>query len=268
MCTGFSPKTPSDKGSGGCGCGGHGHRPAPPDPRIIMALKFGEPVAHECRCGGGGGRCPRHYLAMAGLALGAFLVLHLTVNLLGLWPATFQAVVSRSHALGIWLPVLEVTLVFLPLAVHVGLGVRTLARERLKFGVQKHQHGSDLRQWLQRLSAVVMLGFLTFHLVTMHRWFGGRFDPHHAFSSASDAIWHFWGGLPAGHPGNLLFARLYVLGLVAVAYHLANGIATGSAVLGFTTTTAAQQRLWRLCRVAGPLLLFVGLIAWHALAAK
>jgi hypothetical protein len=36
--------------------------------------------------------------------------------------------------------------------------------------------------------------------------------------------------------------------------------------LGFTTTPAAQQRLWRICLVAAPALLLAGLAVWHAFA--
>ena len=251
-----------------CGGGGHGdgRGKAKPNPRAILALKLGEPEAHPCSCSGG--RCPRHYLAAAGLILAGFLALHLAVNLLAFWPATFQAAVTRAHSLGITLPVLEIGLVFLPLAAHVALGVRTLARERLTFGVQKHHHGSDLRQWLQRVTAVILLVFLTCHLVTLHRWFGGRFDPGHAFSSISDAIWHFWRGRPAGDPANVLFATFYLLGLTAVAYHVANGVATGAAVLGLAKPVRAQRRLGRVCLVAGPVLLLAGVAAWYALGMK
>jgi succinate dehydrogenase/fumarate reductase cytochrome b subunit len=231
-------------------------------------MKFGEAAeVQQCRCGGGG-RCPRQYLALAGFALAGFWVLHLAVNLLGLWPAAFQAVVSRGHALGLALPVLEAGLIFIPLAVHVGLGLRTLAREKLTYGVPKHHQGSALRQWLQRVSAVVLLGFLGFHLLTMQRGLGGRFDAHHAFSSASGAIWQFWRELPAGHPGNVLVAQLYLIGLVAAAYHVGNGIATGAGVLGLTRTPAAERRLWVICRVAAPVLLLAGVVAWGAFAVR
>lgn len=282
-----APQSNCNKSS--CGCGGHGrkapvvpptfssqpanaasHRPArpasPPDPHAILTLKFGAEADHQCGCGGG--TCPRHYLALTGLLLGGFLVLHLALNALALWPATFQAAVHRNHALGALLPVLEVGLIFLPLSIHVAFGVRTLRRERLRFGVAKHHHGSDLRQWLQRLTAVIMLAFILFHVLTLHRWFGGRFDPAHAFCSASQAIWEFWHGLPAGHPGNLLFAQFYLLGLVAAVYHLTNGIATGAEVLGWVKTPAAQARLWRTCVVTAPALLLAGLAAWYAFVAR
>ena len=266
MCVEAAPKSGCTKSS--CGCGGHGPRAraaAPPDPRAIMALKFGAEAAHTCNCGG---TCPRHYLAATGLLLGAFLVLHLVINALGLWPEQFQAAVNRNHALGAALPVLEVGLIFLPLSIHAALGLRTLRREKLKYGVAKHHHGSDLRQWLQRVTALILLAFILFHVVTLHRWFGGRFDPQHAFSSASQAIWQFWHGLPAGHPGNLLFAQFYLLGIVAAVYHLTNGVATGAEVLGFVSTRVAQERLWRISLIAAPALLLAALAAWYAFAAR
>jgi succinate dehydrogenase / fumarate reductase cytochrome b subunit len=229
-------------------------------------MKFGEEAGHQCGCGGGA--CPRHYLALTGFLLGGFLVLHLAINALGLWPAKFQAAVNRNHALGALLPVLEVGLIFLPLTIHVAFGLRTLRREKLKFGVEKHHHGSDLRQWLQRITAVIMLAFILFHVVTMHRWFGGRFDPANAFTSASHAIWQFWHGLPAGHPGNLLFAQFYLLGIVAAVYHLTNGVATGAEVLGWVKTPVTQERLWLVCVLTTPALLLAGLAAWYGFAVR
>ena len=265
MCVEAAPKTGCKKSS--CGCGGHGHaKGAAPDPRVILGFKFGEKAEHKCNCGGG--TCPRHYLALTGFLLGGFLVLHLAVNALGLWPEKFQAAVNRNHALGALLPVLEVGLILLPLTIHVAFGLRTLRREQLKYGVEKHHHGSDLRQWLQRVTALIMLAFILFHAVVMHRWFGGRFDPQNAFSSASHAIWQFWHGQPAGSFPNLLFAQFYLLGIIAAVYHLTNGVATGAEMLGLVSTPVARDRLWRVCVLAAPALLLAGLAAWWGFALR
>jgi succinate dehydrogenase/fumarate reductase cytochrome b subunit len=250
-----------------CGCGGHGAAKAvAPDPRAILSLEFGEP-ASKCACGGGG-TCPRQYLAYTGYCLAGFLLLHLAVNALAMRPALFQSVVSRNHALGSILPVLEVGLIFVPLAVHLAFGLRTLSREKLKFGVEKHHHGSDLRQWLQRVTALILLGFISFHVLALHRWFGGRFDPDHAYGSAAQAVWQFWRGLPPGNFANLLFAQFYLIGLVAAVYHVTNGLATGAEVLGWVRTPAAQDRFWRAGVCAAPALLLAGLAAWYALALR
>lgn len=234
--------------------------------RAIIAMNLSEEAEPHCKCGAR--TCPRHYLALTGYLLGAFFVLHLAANTLGFWPTKFQAVVNRIHSLGVLLPVLEVGLIFLPLSIHVAFGLRMLCLEKLKFGVEKHHHGSDLRYWLQRVTALILLAFILFHVVTLHRWFGRRFDPHNAFSSASHAIWQFWHGLPAGHPGNLLFAQFYLLGIVAAVYHLTNGVTTGAEVLGFVSTPVAQKRLWRACLIAAPVLLLAGLAAWYAFAVR
>ena len=279
MCVEAAPKSGCGKNS--CGCGGHGRRAALPDARAILDLQFGEEAASECGCSGR--TCPRHYLAWSGFVLGGFLVLHLAINLLGLWPARFQAAVNRIHGLGMALPALEIGLIFIPLTLHVALGLRTLGREKLRFGVEKHHHGSDLRQWLQRVTALILLAFLTFHLATMHRWglhlvfrlthwpglaryaAGGLFEPSRALSSARDALGNFWSAA-SGHPANLLIAQFSLLGIAAAVYHLANGAATGAEVLGLTTTPAAQQRFGRICLVAAPALLLIGLAALYAFA--
>jgi succinate dehydrogenase/fumarate reductase cytochrome b subunit len=283
MCVEAAPKSGCKKTS--CGCGGHSRQAraaTQPDPRAILAFKFGEEPEQKCNCSG---TCPRHYLAITGFILVTFVILHLTVNMLGLWPARFQAAVNRIHGLGAALPVLEIGLIFIPLTIHVALGLQTLHREKLKFGVEKHHHGSDLRQWLQRVTAVILLAFLAFHLTTMHRWglhlvfrlthwptleryaAGGLFEPSRAFASVRDGLGNFWSAA-SGHPANLLIAQFYLLGIAAAVYHLANGVATGAEVLGWVKTPVAQERLWRIGVMAAPALLLAGLAAWYAFAVR
>ena len=96
---------------------------------------------------------------------------------------------------------------------------------------------------------------------------GGLFEPSRAFSSARDGLGNFWSAA-AGHPANLLIAEFYLLGIATVVYHLANGVATGTEVLGLTSTPAAQDRLWHICLVAAPALLLGGLASWYAFVVK
>jgi succinate dehydrogenase/fumarate reductase cytochrome b subunit len=176
-------------GKSNCGCGGHGHaKTAVLNPRTIRTIQFGEAAGHQCGCSSGG-RCPREYLAPTGYVLGGFLVLHLVVNSLALWPVKFQSAVDHIHSLGALLPVSEMGLAAV-LAFHITVGLRLMRRDKLKFINGDHFHGSPMRQWLQRLTAVILLAFILFHVVVLHRWFGGCFDPHDAFNSAEHAIWH------------------------------------------------------------------------------
>ncbi len=264
MCVEASPKSKCG-GKSNCGCGGHG-KSAVLDARVIRTIKFGEEAAHQCSCSGGG-RCPRHYLAPTGYVLGGFLILHLAVNALALWPGRFQAAVNRLHSLGALLPVLEISLAAV-LAFHIAVGLRLMRRDKLKFITGDHFHGSPMRQWLQRVTAVILLAFLVFHMAVLQRWFGGRFDPQNAFSSTSHGIWQFWHGQATGSFPNLLFAQFYLLGIFAAVYHLTNGIATGAEVLGLVSTPLAQDRLWRICVIAAPALLLAGLAAWYAFVVR
>lgn len=269
---------------GDCQCGGscHSGQLQTLAPRDLMAVGFAAPeTVHDCTCHGHA--CPRRYIAVTGFILGAFLILHLGVNVLGLWPVRFQAAVNRIRGLGATLPVLEIGLIFVPLTMHIALGLRTLRREKLRLGVEKHHHGSDLRYWLQRVTAVILLVFLAFHLATMHRWgfhlvyqithwpelghytTGGLFEPQRASASVSDAQWHFWDEHKA-NPANLLVVQLYLLGLASAVYHLANGVATGAEVLGFVATTGQKERLWRVCIGAGIILAAIGMAGWYAFA--
>ena len=270
---------------GGCQCGGHCHseQAGTLSPHELSTVDFAaSKKAHGCACGH---VCPRRYVAVTGFILGAFLVLHLVVNALGWWPSRFDAAMGRIHRLGAALPVLEIGLVFIPLAVHVALGLRTLRREKLGLRVKKHHHGSDLRYWLQRVTAVILLVFIVFHVATMHRWglhqvfrlthwpvleryaAGGLFDPSHPFVSAREGFGNFWSAA-AGNPANLLLAQFHLLAIAAAVYHLANGVATGAEVLNLVTTPAAQRRLWHVCLVTAFALMLTGLFAWYVLAIK
>lgn len=259
------PRPLKGGGNSSCGCGGHGRaKTLVLNPSTIRTIQFGEKAGRSCQCSGDG-RCPRQYLAPTGYVLGGFLVFHLAVNTLALWPQKFQAIVNRLHSLGLVLPVLEMGLAAV-LAFHIAVGLRLLRRDQLKFITGDHFHGSPMRQWLQRVSAVILLAFLLFHVAVLHRWFGGRFDPHDAFASAGRGIWQFWRGLPAGNWANLLFAQFYLVGLLAAVFHVANGLATGAEVLGWVRTPAAQNQLWHFNLCLAPLVLLAGMTAWYALA--
>ncbi len=253
MCVEAVPKSKCG-GKSSCGCGGHGHnRTAGLNPRTIRTIKFGGVAGHQCSCSGGG-RCPREYLAPTGYVLGRFLILHLVVNSLALWPGKFQSAVNRVHSLGALLPVLEIGLIAV-LTFHIAVGLRLMRRDKLKFITGDHFHGSPMRQWLQRVTAMIMLAFILFHVVALHRWFGGRFDPHNAFNSASHAIWQFWRGQSAGSFPNS------VVRAILSARHCRGGLSRcqrpghrrGSARLDtHGSGTGTAQENFRLRRAAAP----------------
>jgi succinate dehydrogenase / fumarate reductase cytochrome b subunit len=257
---------PAHRG-GSCQCGGRCGEGHTASVELILNKTWpGSSIvrsqAHNCGCSRG--VCPRRYHAAAGLVLGAMLIAHLATSALGVWPAQFQSAVNRIHRLGSALPWLEMTLIGLPMTVHVGMGLNSLRKSGLRPGVEKHHHGSDLRYWLQRMSAVVLLVFIAFHVLTLHRWAAGRFDPNNAFASTTQALRQFWSGQAVGAPANLLLAQFYLLGIAAAVYHLANGVSTSVDVFDLTPTPAMRQRVWHACIIIGIGLGCLGLIAWYA----
>ena len=70
------------------------------------------------------------------------MVQHLVVNA---WVVAghYQAIVDRIHGLGGLLPWLSLTLVFLPLAVHVGFGLKMLRSRRVRIS---HRQASSRRR--------------------------------------------------------------------------------------------------------------------------
>jgi len=235
---------------------------------------------HSCGCGKR--FCPRKVHSVAGVIFGVMMVQHLIVNALGLWPARYQAVVDRIHGLGGLLPWLSVTLVFLPLAVHVGFGLKMLRGAGFAYHTGKHHRGGDLRFLLQRVSAVILLAFLGLHILTLHDWgfhqvyrltgwdalsayqTSGLFHPDQAYTSTASAIRDL--ASPAGRlsAGNVFVIGFYLLAIWATAYHLSNGLSTTALVWNLTRSRESERRLVRVCTGFGIALACVGTLAWCA----
>ena len=235
-------------------------------------------------CGCGKTFCPRKVHSVAGVVFGVMMVQHLVVVATGLWPARYQAVVDRIQGLGGLLPWLSLTLVFLPLAIHVGFGLKMLRGAGFAYHSGKHHRGGDLRFLLQRVSAVILLVFLGLHVLTLHSWgfhqlyrltgwdalhayqTSGLFHPAQAFASTSRAMRSL--ASPAGPLaiGNVVVMGIYLLAVWATAYHLANGLSTTAMVWNLTRTREAEARLAHVCAVFGIILACAGTLAWYAFA--
>jgi len=241
---------------------------------------------HQAACTCRHRYCARRMHAIFGVIVGLFVVLHLAIAMTGLWPQRYQDLITRMHRLGNALPAIELTLIFIPLLIQVGYGLRMLVKVGMTYHTEKKSRGGDLRFFLQRLTAIVLLSFLAFHVATMHRWgfhllyqvtgmdalksyeSAGLFHPEgRAFQSTATAIRSYWSADTA-HPANLLVLGFYAIGIGAVCYHLANGLATSAMAWGLAVTESAQRRCNILCLGVGAALTFVGTAAWYAFAFK
>ena len=183
--------------------------------------------------------------------LGVWTVIHLWDNLSAFdgAPAWEQAVTGARHPLH---QALLAVLVLLPLLLHTVWGIARLASSRpnnVRYG-----NYENLKYLLQRLSALGLLAFIGAHLWLA--WAQPRFVEGHPepFADISHEMAH--------HTPTLL---VYILGVLAVSYHLANGIQTFAMGQGVVASAGALRRLDWVVYLSFALLLAMGWAGVYAL---
>ncbi len=195
--------------------------------------------------------------------IGAFLMFHLFTNMQMAFD-TFQHEVEWIHSLPALL-FLEIFGLWLPIAFHAGLGIVYTVSG--KSNVRHYRYWDNWRYTLQRVTGILALIFIFFHVATL-RWGWpvlGEYTPFFAhglpvdggdglvpLSTASTVI-----AIQAG----VIVGLLYIIGVVSSVYHFANGLWTAAITWGLTITEQAQRRWGYVCIV-----LFLGLMAFAAIA--
>jgi succinate dehydrogenase / fumarate reductase cytochrome b subunit len=205
----------------------------------------------------------RRLHSLSGLVpVGAYMVIHLATNASVLnGPASFQNNVYKIHSLGVLLPLVEWTFIFLPILFHAAVGIMIVAGAVPNNTA--YRYGANWRYTLQRWTGMIAFVFIMWHVFQMHGWFHGQWwlknvaEPYggaefHPYSAASSA------GLALQ---NLVVAALYAVGILACVYHLANGIWTMGITWGVWTSPRAQAWALKVCGAFGVLLAIVGLSA-------
>jgi succinate dehydrogenase / fumarate reductase cytochrome b subunit len=177
------------------------------------------------------GRFISHRLgsALAILPLGVWTVIHLWNNLAAFDSAeSWQSKVTEyPHplAMGVTLAV-----VLIPLVWHTAWGLMRIGQSRPNY--PRYGYFANLKYVLQRLSALGLLAFLGAHLwlaFLKPRFQEGRAEP---FADIAHEM-HF-------HRPTLI---VYILGVLAIAYHLANGLHTAAFGWGWVVSKGALKRL-------------------------
>ena len=188
--------------------------------------------------------------------LGIYLVLHLSRNISTLGGAeSFDSAVRETWKNPInylWVALL----VYIPLVYHAAYGLYlTLTSNKQNFF--KYPNFENLRYVFQRLSAVGLLGFLCAHifLTRVHvsmGWLQSSANPSGqvTWNYFAEHMWH-----------NPMTAPVYLLGILAAAYHLANGFSTFCISWGITTGEKAIKKASILALVFGLLILGMGYAA-------
>jgi succinate dehydrogenase / fumarate reductase cytochrome b subunit len=207
----------------------------------------------NCACAGL--RPYRRMHSIAGLAFAAFLCVHFLTGASALSPGAFQADANGLREIAERLPGIELLAVGVPLLALVALGCYLLFEAGLSPTRKRCDRGGKTRYFLQRVSALIVLAFVVFHVATLSPWglHGGAFDPSRAFDSVAGAV-----------RANALVAAFYLLAICAVSYHLANGLWSGAIAWGAISSERAKQRWQLACAAFGIALCSAGLIAWYA----
>lgn len=188
----------------------------------------------------------RRLHSLTGLVpVGAFLFVHFVTNVSILdGPVTFQERVGQIHQIGpITLLVVEWLFILLPILFHGLIGLIIVLRG--KRNLLSYPYRENFRYSLERWTGVVVFVFVVWHVFHTRGWFvspwwlahvtrplgGGTFDFEHAAVTASASI-----------QASPLVALAYLVGVLASAYHLSNGVWTAGITWGAWTSAGAQSR--------------------------
>lgn len=187
------------------------------------------------------------------IPIGGYMAVHLLTNATILDNvSSFQESVDRIHSLGIVLPLVEWTFIFLPILFHASVGWLIISGALPN--TKDYRYVSNVRYVLQRLTGIIAFFYILFHVIHLHHMGaavgGGKFDPEYAASSAGAAL-----------QAALWVQLVYVVGVLACVYHLCNGLWTSGITWGLWITPAAQRRANVISIVAAVFLATVGLSA-------
>jgi succinate dehydrogenase / fumarate reductase cytochrome b subunit len=186
--------------------------------------------------------------SVVGIApLGVWTTWHLWENLSS-WDGAevWQATVSQPGNTGTDL--LVSAMVFAPLLLHTAWGFTRLRMTQ----PNGYKFFGNAKYLLQRLSALGLLGFLIAHVYLARIKPLTREPGYETFEDIAAHMRH--------HPPTLV---VYVLGVLGVAYHLANGVYTTSFIFGLAASPRARRIMQGISMAFFAFLLLVG---WGAIA--
>jgi succinate dehydrogenase / fumarate reductase cytochrome b subunit len=189
--------------------------------------------------------------ALAILPLGVWTLGHLWNNLSAFSGAAAwqSAVTEYPHPLA---QGITFVIVLIPLVWHTAWGIVRITQTRPNY--PRYGYFANLKYILQRLSAIGLLAFLGAHLwlaFLRPRLIEGRAEP---FSDIAHEM-HFHGPTLA----------VYILGVLAIAYHLGNGVQQALMSWGAVSSKRALRQWEVLAWVLFVLLLALGWGAVYAL---
>ena len=190
----------------------------------------------------------RRLHSLTGLVFGGYLCVHLIVNATlaegarhdGA-PTVFQQQVDKIHSLPFLLAV-EWTMIYLPILYHTFYGTWITVTGQPNVG--KYPYAKNWFYVLQRISAIILIAFMAFHILTMKGVFGGDLGHTLTFVPVNYASESTARHMNAGF---WVWGFVYPIGILASCYHLANGFWTAGITWGLTVSKQAIRRWGIVC---------------------
>ncbi len=193
----------------------------------------------------------RRLHSLAGVLFGGYIVVHLLVNatlleaafpsLFGSRADVYQQQVDKIHELP-FLIATEWLFIYLPILFHAVYGMLVVFSG--KVNVDRYSYGKNWAYTAQRVTSILLLFFIAFHVLTMKGVFVGdfarrlTFDPHLATLTTINHLHAAW----------WIGWVVYPIGILSATFHLSNGFWTAGITWGLTITKQSQ-RLWGLACV-------------------
>ncbi len=185
----------------------------------------------------------RRLHSLTGILFGLYICVHLFVNATLIegarhdgQPTVFQQQVDQIHRLPLLLAI-EWMMIYIPLLYHTFYGIYIVVTGQPNVG--NYRYAKNYAYLAQRISAMLLVLFIAFHVLTMKGVFGGplTFDPVQATAST---VRHF-------DTSFMVTWVVYPIGILAATFHLANGFWTAAITWGLTVSAAAQKRWGAVC---------------------
>jgi succinate dehydrogenase / fumarate reductase cytochrome b subunit len=194
-----------------------------------------------------GGR--HHFLlrrlhSLTGLVFGGYLIVHLLVNATiaqgfdahGI--SSYEVQVGKIHSLP-FLSLIEWTFIYLPILYHTVYGIWIVLTGQPN--VNNYPYTKNWFYLLQRISAIIIVLFMVFHVLALkYGLFGAGLQFNAHGESMKSIATHF-------DRSFLITWVVYPVGILASCYHLANGFWTAAITWGLTISKASQKRWGYVC---------------------
>lgn len=188
------------------------------------------------------------------IPIGFYLVQHLTLNSFSLTgPEKFNGVIQFFEGIPpqIFL-ILKYGLIWLPLIFHAVYGIFIYSRGKGNYSDAAYKFRENRYYTLQRWSGIVAFLFLCYHMpMTSMRA---------SVNGAEGTIYYDqWAAMLS--QGGYLVLGIYVIGVVASAYHFSYGIWNFCIRWGITISDRAQDRMGKFATGAFVLISLIGIMA-------